>query len=114
MPCARFWAAPRNDVERRLGGAGWGLFFLWVGLSLLLDVGWGVGLFGAGILALIMQAVRSGFRLPIERFWVLAGGALAVGGVWDLLSLHISLGSMLFMLFGGALLVWSLRPRIGR
>lgn len=114
MPCARFWLAPRNDVERRLGGAGWGLFFLWVGLSFLLDVGWGVGLLGVGVLALIMQAVRSGFGLPVERFWVLVGSALAAAGVWDLLALEISLGSLLFMFFGGALLVWSLRPRIGK
>jgi hypothetical protein len=114
MPCARFWSAPRNDVERRLGGAGWGLFFLWVGLSFLLDVGWGVGLLGVGILALLMQAVRSGFRLPVERFWILVGSVLIVAGTWELLALRISLGSLLFIFFGGALLIWSFRPRIER
>lgn len=114
MPCAPYWPAPRNDVERRLGGAGWGLFFLWVGLSFLLDVGWGVGVLGVGILALTMQVIRRSLGLRVERFWILAGSILTVAGTWELLALRISLGSLLFMFLGGALLIWSLRPRTGK
>jgi len=111
MPCASFWPLPRSAVERRLGGVAWGLFFLWAGLSFLLGFGWGVGLLGVGLLALVMQVVRRSFGLSIEAFWVLVGSALVVAGVWELLVIEASLGSLFLMAFGAALLALSLRPR---
>jgi hypothetical protein len=114
MPCTPFWLSPRSDLERRLGGAGWGLFFLWVGLSLLLHVGWGAGLLGVGILTLTMQVVRRSFGLPVKVFWALIGSATAVAGVWKLVAIEAPLGSLLLMVFGTTLLALSLRRRIGR
>ena len=57
-PCFGFGSKSEGTTARRIDGAGWGLFFLWVGVALLLDVGWGIGLLGVGILTLAMQVVR--------------------------------------------------------
>jgi hypothetical protein len=111
MPCGRFWPLARSADERRLAGVGWGLFFLWTGLSFLLDVGWGIGLLGVGLLTLTMQVVRSRFGLSAERFWIFVGGALTLAGVWELAAIEASLGSLLLIGFGAALLVLSFRPK---
>ena len=36
-------------IAKTLESLGWALFFIWVGMALLLDVGWGVGLLGVGV-----------------------------------------------------------------
>ena len=50
--------AQRKEVERKLDALGWGLFFIWTGVAILADVGWGVGLIGAGLIVLGVLAVR--------------------------------------------------------
>ena len=42
--------AQRKEVERKLDALGWGLFFIWIGVAILADVGWGVGLMGVGVI----------------------------------------------------------------
>jgi hypothetical protein len=113
MPCGGFWTGRENDVARKIDSARWGLFFLWVGVSLLLDLGWGVGLLGVGILTLAMQAVRRGFGLEHEGFWVLVGGAFTLAGIWELAVIDVSLAPILLMAFGVVVLVSVLRRARG-
>ena len=40
----------RRHMARKLDAVGWGLFFIWVGIAFLADLGWGVGLVGVGVL----------------------------------------------------------------
>jgi hypothetical protein len=42
----------KRSLVRRLDTAGWGLFFIWVGVAALADLGWGVGLMGVGLIIL--------------------------------------------------------------
>ncbi len=87
-----------TDSERRntralvnkLDAVGWGLFFVWIGIALLADVGWGVGLLGVGVIAIGAQLARKYFALPIEGFWVVIGIAFAVCGLWELLNIKAS------------------------
>ena len=44
--------AQRKKLDRKLDAAGWGLFFIWMGIAVLADVGWGVGLIGVGMIIL--------------------------------------------------------------
>ena len=113
MPCRPFKAGRENKVAGRIDSAGWGLFFLWVGVSLLLDLGWGIGLLGVGILTLAMQVVRRGFGLELEGFWVLFGGAFTLAGVWELAAMDVSLGPVLLMGLGVVVLVSALRRARG-
>ncbi len=72
-------------AAQKLAAVGWGLFFIWVGIALLVHVGWGVALLGVGVITLGAQAARACFRLPVERFWLVVGIAWVVFGGWELL-----------------------------
>lgn len=62
-------------MVKKLEAIGWGLFFIWVGVSLLMDLGWGVGLIGVASTILLGQSARRHFGLRLETFSV-AFGAL--------------------------------------
>lgn len=42
----------KKNLDRKLDAVGWGLFFIWIGIAILADVGWGVGLIGVGLIIL--------------------------------------------------------------
>lgn len=109
MRCPGFRVQPGNEIAARIGGAGWGLFLLWIGVSFVLDVGWGVGLLGVGILIFSMQMLRRGFGLEFEGFWVLAGCGFTLAGIWELEKIEISLLPILLMIFGVFVLASALR-----
>ncbi len=70
-------------LRRKLETASWGLFFIWTGIALLADVGWGAGLLGVGIIILGTQVTRKYFGLKLEGFWVVMGFFFVWGGVWE-------------------------------
>jgi hypothetical protein len=91
--------------ERKLEAAGWGLFFVWVGTALIMDVGWGAGLIGVGIITLLGQAARRYFGLKTGALPVLVGSFFILGGIWMLLTIPFSLIPVLCVAAGIALLV---------
>jgi hypothetical protein len=99
------------EIGRRLGAAGWGLFFIWAGVSTLADLGWGVGMLGAAAIILMVQATRRFIGLRIEAFWVAVGSAFLVGGIWDLYRIEASLVPVVLIVVGGALLLSVIRRR---
>jgi hypothetical protein len=92
-------------LRRRLEAAGWGLFFIWIGIALFAHVGWGVGLLGAGIITLGAQLARKYFGLKWEGFWVAVGFLFVVGGVWRFFNVQLGLLPILCIVAGVALLV---------
>ena len=109
MPCAGFGLRCSGSKSGRLDTVGWGLFLLWIGTAFLLDVGRGVGLLGVGILTLVMQVVRRAFGLEYESFWLFVGGAVTLAGLWELAAIDLSLGPVVLIALGMAVLVWALR-----
>jgi hypothetical protein len=101
-------AAQRPVIARRLDAAGWGLFFIWIGIALLAGLGWGMGLLGVGIIMLGRQVARKCLALTLEGFWVVVGFLFVVGGVWEYLSIRVGLVPILCILVGIALLVSAL------
>ena len=67
------------------------LFFIWVGMSLLMDLSWGMGLIGVSAIVLLGQAARRSFGLRLEPFWVVVGVLFLFGGVWELNSIVVDL-----------------------
>jgi len=100
-----------NALSKRLEAAGWGLFFIWVGVSLLLDVGWGVGLIGVAAIILIGQSARFSYGLTIEMFWAAVGVLFLLGGIWNLFQVKVELVPVLLIGAGGALLLSLIRRR---
>jgi hypothetical protein len=95
----------RRDLSHKLDAVGWGLFFIWIGIAFLADLGFGVGLLGIGIIVLGEQAVRKYLDLKLEGFWVVVGLCFVVGGLWELLAVELPLVPILLIVAGIAILV---------
>ena len=98
----------RRDALKKVEALAWGLFFIWVGVVLLAELGWGIGLFGIGILILGGQMARRRIALNFETFWLLVGTLFVLGGVWELLGIRVSLIPIVSIVAGVALLVSAL------
>ena len=105
-------ASTKNDgMGKKLDAAGWGLFFIWVGAALLLDLSWGVGLLGVAVIILLGQAARKYFGLALEGFWIVVGLIFLVGGFWELYRVEVDLVPILLIVAGAALLISLFRRR---
>lgn len=74
-------SAPDRASIAKIDSAGWGVFFVWVGVSLAADVGWGIALLGAGLISLGVQVARRLLALPVDRWGVGFGACLFVVGL---------------------------------
>lgn len=101
----------RRVTLQKLDGLAWGLFFIWIGIALLANLGWGIALLGTGILILAAQMARKVMAQGFETFWVLVGTFFAFCGVWILLDIRVSLIPIFCIAVGLALLASAL---IGR
>ncbi|MDQ9169355.1 hypothetical protein Q8A64_02905 [Oxalobacteraceae bacterium R-40] len=72
----------RRALIKKLDAVGWDLFFIWIGIAFLADVGWGMRLLGMGIITLGVQMARMRINLPIEGFTLMMGIYLLVAGAW--------------------------------
>jgi hypothetical protein len=57
----------RTPTENQLEVGTWGVFFVWTGIALLADLGWGVWLLGVGAIILGGQVVRRLLTLTRRR-----------------------------------------------
>lgn len=97
-----------HTTAHRLDAFAWSFFFIWIGIALLSNVGWGIGLLGVGVIILGKQATRKYMELGLETFDVVCGMLFLLGGVWELLSVRISLVPVVCIASGVALLVSAL------
>ena len=106
-------AAKRRALNKKLEAAGWGLFFLWIGVAFFAHIGWGAGLLGVGIITLGAQVARKYFALKLEGFWLAVGFLFVVGGICKLFNVHLGLVPILCIVAGIALLLSMVvgRPR---
>ena len=102
-------AANTLVVTQKLDAAAWGLFFVWVGVALIANVSWGLGLLGAGVITLGAQLGRKYFGLAVEPFWIVVGVLFVLGGVWELLGVRFSLVPVVLIVAGVALLLSATR-----
>lgn len=100
-----------HDRGERLDTIGWSLFFIWVGIAWLANVGIGIGLLGVAAITLAMQLVRKLQAMKVEVFWVAVGAAFAVGGLWELLNIQIPLAPLVLIVIGIVLLGWRFSPQ---
>ncbi len=104
----------RHDRRSRFDAAGWALFFIWVGIAWLADVGMGVGLLGVAAITLGMQGLRRLYGIPVEGFWVLVGIGFALAGLWQWLGIDMPLAPLILIAAGIALLGARVWPRSRR
>ncbi len=94
-----------HNLADKLPAIGWSLFFIWVGIVLLVKLDAGVGLLGVGVITLAVQVVRKYLNLKLEGFWVVIGLLFVVGGLWELFEPNLPLVPILLIVAGAALLV---------
>jgi hypothetical protein len=100
-----------HDKASRLDTVGWALFFIWVGIAWVADVGLGIGLLGVGLITLGMQGVRKTTGVSVETFWLIVGSLFVLGGIWSLLAIEAPLVPVLLIVVGIALLINAMRSR---
>lgn len=103
----------RRELARKLGGAGWGLFFIWVGVVLLADISPGVALLGVGMIILGEQAARVLLSLKLEGFWFVVGSGFLLAGIWQVAEVRLPLVPVLLVAAGLAVVLASILPRGG-
>lgn len=74
----------RDPMEKQLDVGTWGAFFLWLGISLLAPLSWGVWLLGVGLIILGAQLARRMVALRVEVFWLVAGALFVLGGISEI------------------------------
>lgn len=79
----------RSALSKKLDAAGWGFFFIWIGIAFLVGLDWGTGLLGVGIIGLAIQATRRYFGLAIDGFGLVVGIVFVVAGLWELLKVRL-------------------------
>jgi hypothetical protein len=48
----------RSKLRRKLDTVGCALFFIWIGIAILANVGWGIGLIGFGVIIIGLLLVK--------------------------------------------------------
>ena len=107
----RIAIAATSTTARRLDAAGWGLFFIWVGVVLIAHLGWGAGLLGVGAVTLAVQVARAFLKLGAQPFWIVVGVLLIAGGLAEFLALQFDLMPALLIVAGLALVVSAVRRK---
>ena len=100
-----------HDRTNKYDAAGWALFFIWVGVAWIADIGLGAGLLGVAIITLGMQGLRKAVRVRVEGFWVLVGLGFAVAGLWQWLDIETPLAPFVLIIIGVALFIGRVWPR---
>ena len=86
--------------SRRVDTVSWGLFFIWIGFALLMDIGWGWWLLGISAIILGAQVALYVSGDKVDRFWVACGLLFLAGGFWELFGLTWPLAPVLLVLLG--------------
>jgi hypothetical protein len=104
----------RDRLARQLDTVGWAVFFIWIGVALLADVGWGWGLLGVAAIVLCGELIRRFKGLPVQGFWISVGLMCLVIALWELFAISWPLVPLLIIGFGLVLLVGAFRGRARR
>ncbi len=94
----------KSERARQIDSVAWSIFFIWVGVVMLVHMPWGWFLIGVAVLILATQSARWQMGLAIEGFWAVCGLVFFAGGLWSLLDLPWPLAPILLILLGVVLL----------
>ena len=93
-----------SEAAQRVDSIAWATFFIWVGVTALMEAPWGWFLAGVGAITLAAQLAHSRLGDQIDRFWMACGLVFLVWGAWTLLRIQWPLPPILIILLGIVLL----------
>ena len=94
----------KGALSHKLDAIGWGLFFIWMGIAFLLDVGWGWGMVGIAVIILGEALTRKKMDLNVGGFWIVVGLLFLAGGLWELLDVQFPIAPFAIIAIGVAVL----------
>ena len=94
-----------KDLAGRLETAGWGLFFIWIAIAFVADVGDGVGLLGVAVIVLGGQVARKSMGVHLGGFWLVVGVLFLLGALWELFAVELPLVPIVLGLAGVVLVL---------
>ncbi len=102
---------PHLTKEKQLDAGTWGVFFLWIGISFLAHLAWGIWLLGTGVIIVGSQLARRMLDLRFDGFWLVAGALFLLGGISEIapFGINIALIPALCIIVGIVLLARALR-----
>jgi hypothetical protein len=100
-------------TEKNIDAIGWGSFLIWVGIAIIADFGFPIGLLGVGIITLIAQIMRKSFNHKVEVFWVIAGFLFVIGGISGIMKIDIPLIPILIIIAGIVILTSVIKRKKG-
>jgi len=101
----------RRDGLKRITTIGWGLFFIWLGLVLMIKAGSGLILVGVGVISLGMQVARKYAGFDSDGFWIVVGILFVVVGTWEMFEIRMPLMSVFLVVIGGVFLVSAIKGK---
>ncbi len=81
----------QDTNDKRLDAGTWGVFFLWLGISFLAHLPWGLWLLGVGVIILGSQIAHSALGLRRDGFWLVAGAVFVIGGISEIAPFGVSI-----------------------
>lgn len=97
--------ARKSDLDRKMDGLGWGLFFVWIGAVMLANLGAGAAMLGIGVITLGVQGARKIWGLKLESFWLVLGLVFTLAGLWSLMDTKLQVVPVLLIVAGLIILV---------
>lgn len=105
-------ATDRSKVASKLDASGWGLFFIWVAITLMFEIPLGVAFVGIGFITIAGQGARKHAALAVEWGWMAIGLCFLVAGVWELLAIEIALFPIILLVVGVVVLLGAIRGKV--
>lgn len=86
--------------EKNIEAISWGSFLIWIGIAIIADLGFPIGLLGVGVITLVAQILKKNSNYKVEMFWVIAGLLFVIGGIWGILKIDVPLIPILIIIAG--------------
>ena len=100
-----------HEVAQTISTVGWGAFFVWIGIIMLVDIPPGWALMAVAVIVLAGQLARVAFGLVREGFWVTVGALFLLGGIWQLFDVQLQLVPALLIGAGLAVILTRTWPK---
>ena len=98
----------KRVLDKRLESIGWALFFIMIGVLLIVPEGFfpeGTWLLGTAIVILGFEGIRYLLKIKINVFWIGIGGLFLIFGIDELYALDLPIIPIFIILFGISLLL---------
>jgi len=92
MPLEENTEIRRSRRGQAIDAASWGLFFVWIGVVMLVPtLPRGAGALGVGLIVLGSAAVRLAVRVSVSTFWLIIGALFLAAGAGEMAGIDLPL-----------------------